>query len=197
MPRSVTPTASDVELAEKIRDGDRDALTSLYEATFRDLWVFARRYVGPTRAEDVVQDVFLRMWTKRTWTIQTTVRAYLFGAVRHRALDVTHRTSIEVRAEETIRRDDAIEQDGIHPADTAVNAELRTMIHQTVAQFPERQRAAIILRIDRALSYSEIGDALGISATAAGNLVKKGEAKLREALRAYRPPASLDESEPS
>jgi len=178
----------DATLLARIRDGDSAALGVLYEITFRDLWVFARRYVGDALAEEVVQDVFLTLWTRRDWSVHTTVRAYLFGAVRHRALNVVHRREIEARASEILVRDAVRDTSPIQSDDVAADSELRTLIAQTIATFPERQRAAIILRIDRNLSYSEIGGALGISATAAGNLVKKGEAKLRTALRPYLSP---------
>jgi RNA polymerase sigma-70 factor (ECF subfamily) len=183
----VRPIPNDTALVERLRAGDESALGILYEANFHDLWVFARRYVGEALAEEVVQDVFLWAWTHRTWTIKTTFRAYLFGAIRHRALNVVHRDAIETRAAELIQRD-ATElyrrEDDV--SGTAARAELRLAVARTVAALPERQRAAIILRIDRGLSYAEIGESLGISATAAGNLVKKGEEKLRTALRVHR-----------
>lgn len=180
------PILDEAALVERLRAGDETALSILYEANFHDLWVFARRYVGEAFAEEVVQDVFLWVWTHQTWTIKTTFRAYLFGAIRHRALNLVHRDAIETRAAELLQRD-ATElyrrEDDI--SGTAAHAELRRAVAQTVAALPERQRAAIILRIDRELSYAEIGESLGISATAAGNLVKKGEEKLRAALRTY------------
>jgi RNA polymerase sigma-70 factor (ECF subfamily) len=183
----------DASLLARIRVGDQSALGALYEATFHDLWVFARRYVGAELAEEIVQDVFLRVWTRPDLTIQTTLRAYLFGAVRHHALNMVHRATIESHAQDIMTTDAAMAAADLAP-DSAARAELRSAIARTVVAFPERQRAAIILRIDRELSYAEIGDILGISATAAGNLVKKGEVKLRIALRAFRPetPSSLD-----
>lgn len=181
--RDVAPV-DELALVRRIQLGDSAALGALYEAAFQDLWLFARRYVGDAFAEEIVQDVFLWLWTRRDWNIKTTVRAYLYGAVRHRTLNSKHRHAIEARATELLLRDSTLES-SLEEPDSLNTAELRAMIAKTVATFPERQRAAIILRIDRGLSYSEIGDALGISATAAGNLVKKGETKLQEALRPF------------
>ena len=175
--RAFEAPADDLALVDRIRAGDSGALGVLYERTFRDLWVFARRYVDESRAEEIVQDVFLKFWARRDWVISTTPRAYLFGAVRHHALNVMHRDVIEARSAEVLRRD--VET---HADDGGIDLELHTLLANTVAAFPERQRAAIVLRIERELSYREVGDALGISATAAGNLIKKAEDKLRRVL---------------
>jgi RNA polymerase sigma-70 factor (ECF subfamily) len=141
--------------------------------------------VDEDRAEEVVQDVFLRLWTRRDWTITTTVRAYLFGAVRHRALNLVHRNNLEARSAELMLRDAAAYD--LDDEEDSDDRELRRVLIQAITTFPERQRAAIVLRIERELSYREIGDVLGISATAAGNLVKKAEDKLQRVLQDWRP----------
>jgi RNA polymerase sigma-70 factor (ECF subfamily) len=176
--------ADDASVVARIRAGDAAAFDALYVGTFRELWSFARRYVSETAAEDVVQDVFSRLWERHSvWEVRSTVRAYLFGAVRNRALHQTEHAAVERRASAA-----AVAE----PVDSAVmpsesTADVLVAVSHAVSALPERQRAAMIFRIQRSLSHAEIGDALGVSAAAAGALVRKAEAKLRVALRAYLP----------
>lgn len=186
---SPAPTAlrssilDDPALIEQIREGDERSFDALYEATFPELWSLARRYVGTAVAEEIVQDVFLRVWERRRdWVIRTSVRGYLFGAVRNRALHYLEHAAVERRASARM----IAEQD--EPVAPPAHAnELFDAIARAVHELPERQRAAIVLRIQRGLSHAELGEALGVSAAAAGVLVRKAEAKLRVALAEYLP----------
>jgi RNA polymerase sigma-70 factor (ECF subfamily) len=174
--------ANDASTVARIRAGDEAAFDALYVQTFQELWSFARRYTDVTVAEEVVQDVFLRLWERRhLWDVRSTVRAYLFGAVRNRALHHVDRAAVEARAALALPQ----------PSDLSVPVDERgdilDAVTRAVAALPERQRAAMILRIQRSLTHAEIGDALGVSSAAAGALVRKAEAKLRVALAAYLP----------
>jgi DNA-directed RNA polymerase specialized sigma24 family protein len=63
------------------------------------LLAFGTRYVGDAaRAEELVQDVFFTLWERRAeWIVTGTVPAYLFSAVRSRALNVRRRDAVEQR----------------------------------------------------------------------------------------------------
>src|SRR5688572_28893715 len=57
---------TDTALAERIRAGDADALSALMRRYYAALVRFVARYVGEQDiAEDVVQDVFVRLWSMR------------------------------------------------------------------------------------------------------------------------------------
>ncbi|MEP6494882.1 MAG: sigma-70 family RNA polymerase sigma factor [bacterium] len=69
--------------------GDDVAFESLFRAHYAELCRFAYQYVRSSEAaEDLVQDVFAGLWAAReTVTVTTSVRAYLYAAVRNRAIN--------------------------------------------------------------------------------------------------------------
>jgi RNA polymerase sigma-70 factor (ECF subfamily) len=175
-------TIDDATIIERVRTGDERSFDDLYSSTFRELWSLARRYVGDAVAEEIVQDVFLRVWERRAgWVVRSTVRAYLFGAVRNHALHYLEHVAVEERASAATIA--ARRNDHVHPAEDG--NDMFDAVARAVAALPERQRAAIVLRVQRGLTHAELGEALGVSAAAAGVLVRKAEAKLRIMLASY------------
>src|SRR5688500_9829233 len=90
---------NDARLITSIRDGDRLAFEELYKIYARDLISFARTYLPIGTAEDVVQDVFVSVWEKRgKLKIQSSLRGYLFGAIKRKARDVKRHYKVEDKA---------------------------------------------------------------------------------------------------
>ena len=69
-----------------IAAGDRSAFDTLFRAHYKPLCAFAVQYVKDRDvAEDLVQDLFFRLWQDREKvSITTSLKAYLFTAVRNR-----------------------------------------------------------------------------------------------------------------
>jgi RNA polymerase sigma factor (sigma-70 family) len=87
-------------------------MEGLFREHYRSLCAFALQYVKDAdRAEDVLQDLFFRLWLDREkLTITTSIKAYLFAAVRNRCLtDVKVQGRVRSLAEE---RDDGVEEEG-------------------------------------------------------------------------------------
>ena len=171
------------DVAVRVRAGDERALETLFRAYFAPLCEFAVRYVRePALAEEVVQDLFADLWARRAdWQLRGSVRAYLFGAVRNRALNLRKRqaterdwvedeTVTEIRSlhREPDRADEAIERD-----------ELRSRVNAAVESLPERCRLVMHLRWREQMSHAEIAGIMGIS-------VKGVEMQLARGLRALR-----------
>lgn len=152
---------------------------ALYREYARDVHRFALYLCGSqTLAEDLVSEAFVRVWVARERVDLVTVRGYLFAIVRNLFLQDVNR-----------RRRGAPLPDGLTtdrpgPEDSAAaQSELRTVI-AALAELPEIDRAAVLMRADDALPYEEIGRALGISTGAAKVKVHRARLKLAEALHA-------------
>jgi RNA polymerase sigma-70 factor (ECF subfamily) len=170
------------ELTARIRAGERSAFDGLYVAVHREIVTFIAGYVGSWLiAEELVQDVFLRLWTKHAELhIETSLRSYLFGAARNAALNHLDRKRVEsayvVFAQEMAESAES-DIEMIGEADDRVIA-----LRAALLDLPERQRGAVMLRYVNDMTYDEIGAVLGISKIAARSLVLKAEARLRQAL---------------
>ncbi|MCL5946904.1 MAG: sigma-70 family RNA polymerase sigma factor, partial [Chloroflexi bacterium] len=65
------------------------------------------------------------------------------------------------------------------PEREAIRSEQRDLLSQALAQLPARRRAALLFRTKQALSYGEIGTALGITPGAAKQLLFRARQELR------------------
>ena len=75
---------------QKIQNGEEYALEKVYKATFRSLVHYASEITGqPQSAEEVVQDVFLKIWQNRSvLSIKGSFKAYLYQSVHNHALNI-------------------------------------------------------------------------------------------------------------
>ena len=134
-------------------------------------------------AEEIVHDVFAQLWEQRAaWTVHDTVRRYLFGAVRNRAInEVRHRAVIGRWAK---RADSRPEVSGVGAGpgpvhDQAHEHQLERAVFQALNRLPARRRQAFLLRWRHEMTYPQIAAAMGIS-------TKGVEGLLARALKAIR-----------
>jgi RNA polymerase sigma-70 factor, ECF subfamily len=172
-------------LFEKIREGDQEALKSLFSVYFPRLNDFARRVVrDDILSQDIVQDVFLQVWEKRAGIQPVHIEAYLFRLVRNRCLDhirhirvvsnTLHALEVDSRFEELYRIDFL----GNEPY-VLIEKELKDKIDQTIQELPERCREVFVLSRMEGLKNQEIANRLGIS-------IKNVERHLTRAFRQFR-----------
>lgn len=170
--------ARDATLRERLRGGERGAVEELFRDHYAALVGFADGYVRSTAvAEELVQDVFLNLWRGRDHMEgEGTLRAYLFQAVRNRALNHLR------HARHVARHVAAAPREASAPAlgdALVVEAELAVAARAAVDALPERCREVFLLSRGHNLSYAEIARALDIS-------VKTVETQMGRALKAIR-----------
>src|SRR5262249_6996192 len=75
-------------LIARIQAGDERAFQEMFLASYDKLCRFAATFVhAPEIAEELVQDVFTRVWARRaSLHLQESLRAYLYAAVRNECL---------------------------------------------------------------------------------------------------------------
>lgn len=174
---------SERALVAQLCQGDARAFAAIMERYMARLILFAHRMVG-TRdlAEDIVQNVFIQVWERRT-TIDPArpIKSYLFRAVQNRALN--ERKAARVRDQYRQWVQEAAEAgiiSGIIPSPEG-DILTATAVWSAMAQLPERRRLALQLRLEE-LTHAEIGEVLGLSPLAAQSLVARAIASLRDRL---------------
>ena len=79
---------SEEDLIEGLRAGDRDAFTVIYkEYWYRMFTVANRKLQNRELAEELIQDIFTRLWKERESIKITQLDYYLFSAVRYEVID--------------------------------------------------------------------------------------------------------------
>lgn len=163
----VRPTAAvpadEARLIALLRSGDADAFERVYRAYVVALCRLADSYVrSRDAAEDIVQDLFTWLWANRHgFHPEHGLRAYLFGAVRNRALNA-------LRDEATASHVTLVQSSSATSVSAAADAELmasdlETAIQAAVEGMPSRCRQVFVLLRTQALTYAEVAIILGIS----------------------------------
>jgi RNA polymerase sigma-70 factor (ECF subfamily) len=165
------------------RADDVRAFEALFREHYASLCRFADHYLRDHgAAEDLVQDLFAALWADGALhEVRGSVRAYLFTAVRNRALNVRKRRLVE---REWQRHEGAPEVRELHrapaqPDDVLAGAERDERLAGAIEALPERCRLVMQLRWEEQLTHAEIAEVLGIT-------VKGVERQLSRGLRALR-----------
>ncbi len=163
-----------------------DPTVTLYLRHRGDLVNYASTIVGDrTRAEDVVQEAYLRFAEVAGRRLLDEPLGYLYRIVRNLALDGRRRQAHESRYVSAADEVDVIETVENRPSpevEAADRAELQAML-EALAELPERTRRALELHHFEGYKLREIAERLGISVTLAHVLVADAVEHCRRRLR--------------
>ncbi len=148
----------------------------LFERYWADVFRFAVFLTG-TRAdaEDVASETFARAWAAPGEIRVGTVKAYLFMIARNFSIDL-RRASREV-----IEVDPDVVASGSGPEEALIERDELRVVVARLADLPETDRAALLMRSVGQLSYEETAAALGLSVGATRVRVHRARAKLAAA----------------
>lgn len=128
------------ELLGLIQRDDPAAFEALYRRMWEPLFVFAvKRLDSEEDAEDIVQQVFANLWTRRhELRIHQSPEGYLFSAIRYKVID---------RVKELLKSPGKIEyvHESLLPSlnsawESLLGKEAAVLIDEEVRQLPERMR---------------------------------------------------------
>jgi RNA polymerase sigma factor, sigma-70 family/RNA polymerase sigma-70 factor, Bacteroides expansion family 1 len=163
------PIVPDQEIVARIRNGDEEAFESMFLQHYNRLCIIATRMMhSEAAAEELVQDVLLRVWEQRQqWDLTSTISGYLAAAVRNHALNRLYREKNERRWRERAKQHSSdvipLHSQPSTPDDELAVAELLDAMTRAVAELPPRCRQAFLLRRHRELSYAEIARIMQIT----------------------------------
>ena len=186
---------SDSELMLRVQTGDDAAFDSLVEKFRRPLIGFMYRMVGNSAtAEDLAQDVFLRVYRSReTYAAEAKFSTWLYRIATNLGLNYLRDTRSE-RTQIAVNLDEPDEETGktVDVADRAPSIEQDLMreerleaIRRHVQALPERQRAAVIMHKYQEMDYREIARVLKMSESATKSLLFRAYEVLRVKLKDF------------
>src|SRR5436190_11869024 len=181
----------DVRLMGLAATGNMAAFEQLVERHQRMVIGTVGRMLGTNSdAEDIAQQVFVRVWknVKRyeprakftTWLLKIT-RNLVFNELRRRSRHPAVPLQSETDEEERPIKDEQT----VAPDASLLEHELQEAVDAAIAQLPETQRMAVILRRYEELSYEEIAETLDQSVSAVKSLLFRARTELRESLKRY------------
>ena len=179
---------NDNELSQRIAAGDMDALRELFER-YKDLVysISLRISKSPEEAEDLAQDVFIRIRDSistfrgeaklSSWIYRVTVNMCL---KRERRKRVERLVSLELLAGDA---EDLVPSSADDAPDRRLErAETRRIVREAIRKLPVRQRIALVLQRYEDLSHREIADAMKSSVSAVESLIHRAKENLAQRL---------------
>jgi RNA polymerase sigma-70 factor (ECF subfamily) len=154
----------DKDIFTRISSGDEQAFRFVFDQYKTRVYYFILRLVRSEEvAEELTQDVFMRLWISRaTLTEVDNPNSYLFVAARNRSLDHLRRRKNErvmIQSMERRMGDGAIN----NTEEEVLYNETNRMLQEAVRLLPEQQRAVYRLSRLEGLSREEIAERLNIS----------------------------------
>jgi len=159
----------------------------LFNANYSILCAYANGFLKDVDAsEEIVQEVMFKVWVNReSLEITSSVRSYLFRAVRNGSLNMLKHVNIREEYKSAKEREDTSFQDSME--DEIIVSELDAKIRAAIDELPmERRKVFIMSRYD-GMTYREIAEQLGISVKTVENQMSKALKYLREELAEYLP----------
>ena len=161
------------------RNIDKEVFEKLYEKHHKKLWSFVLKHVkNPSKAEDLVQDIFLRVWEKRTnIDFQEKFEKLLFVIARNLMINAYHRSILEQEKLNQLLLNKQFEEQ----ASDSSNEKTEEII-AAIKALPQRRKQIFELSLRQGLTYNEISEELSISKKTVEDHITKAKKFLRQKL---------------
>jgi RNA polymerase sigma-70 factor (ECF subfamily) len=184
-------TSDWVQLAERVKAGDRSAFRTLVDRTHVVAYRLALRTLGDVaEAEDVLQDAYLRAWMRReALRDPAAAPAWIYGIVRNVA-STRARSRFRRGAREVIGDPAQLQQlatflaDLPSPEQQAGLSRLGEVVMQVIGQLREKHRVVLLLRAVDGMSYDELSEMLGVPVGTVESRLHRARQHLAKKLRA-------------
>jgi RNA polymerase sigma-70 factor (ECF subfamily) len=187
----------DIRLMLRVRDDDAAAFAELVERFQHRLVAVMHHLVGnPHEAEDLAQEVFLRVYRiRKKYRPKAKFSTWLFTIANNLALNALRDRQrrpvlpLEVRDSSSSLGigppGGSTADKGQPPTQNLQQQELAEVIRRALDGLNERQRVAIVLNKFEDMNYADIAEVMGLSTKAVKSLLSRARTKLREALQGY------------
>ncbi|MGF1511578.1 MAG: RNA polymerase sigma factor [Myxococcota bacterium] len=172
-------------MAEFVRTRHRAPFERLFRRYRGRMVSYAMKYVRrQDRAEELAQDVFVRVYTTRRYEPSASFRAWLYRVATNLCLNEVRRGEYRVAREDLDDHAELSLGPGAGPEADFEARELTRRLEETLHGLPEKQRAAFLMARFEGLSHEEIASALGSSVPAVKSLIHRALERLRQRMEA-------------
>ncbi len=162
---------TDTELVTALTQSDRNAFEVIYRKYVHDLLEYARRNIAvQEECEEIVQEVFLSLWSRHQHLKIDSLRVYLFSMVKYMIVKYFQKQKVRKRyAEHYVIFEQMYDTIDDESFDTP--AVIQAMIEKSLSSLPERCGVAIRLRLHENLSNADIAQRMNVTKKTVENYV--------------------------
>lgn len=166
---------------QELKNGDHSAFDRIYLEYVRGLTEFMERYVHCREdAEEIVQDVFEELWTKRERIDPTRdIRSYIFKMAVNNARDLFRRKDVRSKYE---RFEFSFNTSDFAGDELLISEETKFLIENTLHRMPQMRQTIFRMSREEGLSHEEIAARLHISKSTVNNNITQATKELRDVL---------------
>lgn len=179
MRESPHPQETDEELMDRFKAGEEKAFVVLYNKYGRRVFAYCARMVNSKElADDLFQEVFVRVARKRHRFISGSFSAWLFAIARNLCLNALRDTVTHVSIDDV--------QDSLQTsADETEYDQSLEILKEAIEQLPADLREPLVLRVYSGLSYQEIADLTETKLATVKVRIFRAKQKLHDILAPY------------
>jgi len=173
------------ELLLRLQNGDEEAFAELFYGFYDKLFGFI---LGLTHskviAEDITQDVFLKIWQNRTNMGDVeNINALLFKIAQNKAIDCLRKSAREILTPSHLE----FETQNINPQplDLLIQDELKTKLSEAIKQLPPQQQKIYTLHKEQGIKQDEIATQLNLSRSTIQSHMKLAMGNIQKYMSLY------------
>jgi RNA polymerase sigma-70 factor (family 1) len=176
---SVTNSNPDTLIVNRLRDGDKMALTELYNTYWQSLFMSAQNVLKDReKCEDIIQDVFMNIWhNRKKLIINISLKSYLYACVRYQVFGQFRKNKDNIHVEFFNDLDKRFQH--ATPETEMMHKELVKQITSIIDSLPEKCQLVYKLSREEQLSHKEIAERLNISTKTVENHITKALQNIR------------------
>ena len=187
----------DVQLMLQVVRGENAAFeTLMLKYQDRLIGFFFHLVRDRTLAEDMAQEVFLRVYRSRArYTAKARFSTWLFRIAHNLASNqrrgLARRKEVppsgSSASDSSIRSDDEIlaEKSALMPTRLIDSRETRDIVRDAIESLSERQKTAVLLHKFEGMSYQDIGEIMDLNVVAVKSLLSRARGRLKEVLERH------------
>ena len=171
----------DFSLLDRVCRGDTTAFEDVVDTHWGSLVEYVAQLGGDwDTAEDITQQVFVRLWERRGYLkLDGSLKGLIYRIARNLYFDLCRRRNARRRAARRASEENPSYQ---LPFDQPLRDELREAIAHAVNSLPKRRREVFVLVRHHGLSHNEVSEALNLAPQTVANHLSLALANLRETL---------------
>src|SRR6185295_993252 len=173
----------ETELLQRLQNNDEEALASLMDIYYSDLYNYASRFTKSDELiKDCIQEVFISLWQRREMADTILSPKYYFiRAIKNKVLKAVHRTMQRGASSDLLDEYDFFHEFSIEQIiiDKQVSEEKAVKLRRIVALLSKRQKEIIYLKYYQHLDHGQIAELMNVSRQSVYNLLHETIHKLR------------------
>lgn len=173
---------SDQILVQMIKADNTYAFRALYEKYQGQLYSFLLKYINSSKAEEIVQQVFVNIWVNRVnLKYELSIKSYIFTSAKNILISEMRKCAVEMQYLDiqTYKQHQTVED----PYQSIYRDELKEIINDLINKLPEKRQQIFRLSREKGLSYKEIAETLSISVNTVDTQIKRAIKFLKENLK--------------